>query len=406
MALDLRACLTALVAGGGSDLHLKVGRPPLGRYDGVLRPILPDGPPLTAEDTDGALRQMIVDPEHAAAFGADHELDLAHDEPGIARLRVNAFRQRGLVSIVCRVVPDAPTSIEELGLPPVVAELADEERGLVLVTGATGSGKSTTLAAMVDRINRRRPCHVVTIEDPIELLHQDRMAVVNQREVGTDTAGFGPALRRVLRQDPDVILIGELRDEETVRAALSAAETGHLVLSTVHTIDAAEAVGRLVGFFPPHQHAQIRAMLATTLQGVVSQRLVPLVEGHGRRAVCEILRATGLVRDVLRDAGRTDELGAVVADGGHYGMQTFDQALCRLVLDGVVAREDAMRAAARPHDLDLLLRSEGRTGTSMADVADQARRGSGGGASGRGPAADAPAAGTRASGAAPVLPAV
>jgi twitching motility protein PilT len=387
MGLDLRACLTALVAGGGSDLHLKVGRPPLGRYDGVLRPILPDAPELTADDTDGALRHMLSDPEHAAAFAVDHELDLAHHEPGVARLRVNAFRQRGLVSIVCRVVPDAPTSIEELGLPPVVAELADEERGLVLVTGITGSGKSTTLAAMVDRINRRRACHVVTIEDPIEMLHQDRMAVVNQREVGTDTAGFGQALRRVLRQDPDVILIGELRDEETVRAALSAAETGHLVLSTVHTIDAAEAVGRLVGFFPPHQHTQIRAMLATTLQGVVSQRLVPLADGPGRRAVCEVLRATGLVRDVLRDAGRTGELNAVIAEGAHYGMQTFDQALCRLVLDGVVAREDAMRAAARPHDLDLLLRADGRAGTSMADVADQARRGA------QGPG-DAPAGGS------------
>jgi twitching motility protein PilT len=374
MAIDLRACLTALVAGGGSDLHLKVGRPPLGRFDGVLRPILPGLPPNTAEDTEAALRLMLKDEAAARTFAQDHELDLAHHEEGVARLRVNAFRQRGLVSIVCRVVPDAPTSLEDLGLPPAIAELADEERGLVLVTGITGSGKSTTLAGMIDRINRAKPCHVVTIEDPIEMLHQDRVAVINQREVGSDTGSFGQALRRVLRQDPDVILIGELRDEETVRAALSAAETGHLVLSTVHTIDAAEAVGRLVGFFPPHQHTQIREMLATTLQGVVSQRLVPVAEGKGRRAVCEILRATGLVKDILRDAGRTGELNAVIAEGAHYGMQTFDQALCRFVLDGVVTREDAMRAAARPHDLDLLLRADGRSGTSMADVADQARR--------------------------------
>lgn len=374
MPVDLRACLTALVAGGGSDLHIKVGRPPMGRFDGDLRPILADHPVLTAEDTDHVLRHMLRTEEEVRTFAEDDELDLAHQEDGVARLRVNAFRQRGLVSIVCRVIPDAPTSLEDLHLPPAIASLADEERGLVLVTGITGSGKSTTLAGMVDRINRSKPCHVVTIEDPIEMLHQDRLAIVNQREVGSDTRSFGQALRRVLRQDPDVILIGELRDEETVRAALSAAETGHLVLSTVHTIDAAEAVGRLVGFFPPHQHTQIREMLATTLQGVISQRLVPVADGRGRQAVCEILRATGLVRDVLRDAGRTGELNAVIAEGAHYGMQTFDQALCRFVLDGVVTREDAMRAAARPHDLDLLLRADGRSGTSMADVADASRR--------------------------------
>ncbi|MCK9250157.1 MAG: PilT/PilU family type 4a pilus ATPase [Solirubrobacteraceae bacterium] len=381
MSVDLRACIAALVAGDGSDLHLKVGRPPMARIDGTLRELIPGHEPLTPGDTDAALRRMLPEGGAEQAFGTDHEVDLAHHEEGLARLRVNAFRQRGHVSIVCRVVPDQPSTLEDLGLPEVIGGLADEERGLVLVTGITGSGKSTTLAAMVDRINRSRPCHVVTIEDPIEMLHQDRMAIINQREVGADTHGFAPALRRVLRQDPDVILIGELRDEETVRAALSAAETGHLVLSTVHTLDATGAVDRLVGFFPPHQHQQIRSMLAATLQGVVSQRLVPRAgvdgrPGSGRLAVCEILRATGLVRDIVQDPRRINELNQVIAEGAHYGMQTFDQALCRMVLDGEVARDDAMKAAARPNDLDLLLRAEGRSATSMDDVADQQRRGS------------------------------
>ncbi len=377
MPVDLRACLAALVAAGGSDLHLKVGRPPSGRFDGDLRPIRPEQPALTAEDTELVLREMLTDGAAEQAFAAEHEIDLAHRVEGVARLRVNAFRQRGLVSIVCRVVPDAPPSLDELGLPAAIGELADEQRGLVLVTGITGSGKSTTLAAMVDRINRARPCHIVTIEDPIEMLHVDQRAIVNQREVGADTHGFGPALRRVLRQDPDVILIGELRDEETVRAALAAAETGHLVLSTVHTLDAPGAVNRLVGFFPPHQHQQIREMLAATLQGVVSQRLVRRADGDGRLAVCEVLRSTGLVRDIVRDPARIDELTLAIVEGGHYGMQSFDQALCRFVLDGAIDRDEAMRAAARPHDLDLLLRADGRAGTSMADVADQTERGGG-----------------------------
>ncbi len=374
MPVDLRTCLAALVSQDGSDLHIKAGRPPLGRIDGVLRPLLPDAAPLSAAETEAMAQAMLPDDEARARFAEEHEIDLAHTEPGIARLRVNAFRQRGSVAIVCRVVPDVPRSLDELGMPPVIGELADEERGLILVTGITGSGKSTTLAGMVDRINRSRDCHVVTIEDPIEMLHEDRRASINQREVGHDTGSFAQALRRVLRQDPDVILIGELRDEETVHAALSAAETGHLVLSTVHTLDATGAVDRLVGFFPPHQHQQIREALALTLQGVVSQRLVPLAGGKGRAAVCEVLRATGLVKDIVRDPARLGELEQVIADGAHYGMQTFDQALCRMVLDGTVAREDAMRAAARPHDLELLLRADGRMGTSMDDVADQQRR--------------------------------
>lgn len=385
-ATSLSAMLAELAAGGGSDLHLKVGKPPMVRVDGDLRPLWADAAPLTDADTEGVLQTMLPGAEAAEHFARDNEIDLAHEEPGIARVRVNAFRQRGVVSIVCRLIPDHIASLDEIGLPDVIRELADEERGLVLVTGVTGSGKSTTLAAMIDRINRTRPAHVVTIEDPIEFVHTDRKAVINQREVGADTASFNQALRRVLRQDPDVILVGELRDQESVETALAAAETGHLVLSTVHTVDAPETVNRLIGFFPPHQHDQIRSMLSGTLQGVISQRLVRASAG-GRVAACEVLRTTGLVRDCLRRADRIQELPEAIAGGAHYGMQTFDQALCEMVLDGRVARDEALRAAASPHDLELLLRAKGRRGTSMADVDDAAARAEDTGAA---PAAEAP----------------
>jgi twitching motility protein PilT len=263
-------------------------------------------------------------------------------------------------------------TVAQLALPPVITDLADEERGIILLTGTTGSGKSTTLAAMIDHINETRSCHVVTIEDPIEYLHRDKRSVINQREVGDDTHSFGRALRRVLRQDPDVILVGEMRDEETVRTALSAAETGHLVLSTVHTVDAAESINRLLDFFPPHQHSQVRAMLGGTLKGVVSQRLVPGANG-GRVAACEILRMTGRVRDMIVDPAQTGRLGEVISEGAYYGMQTFDQALYQHVKGGLVAVEDALRAASSPHDFKLLLQADGRRGTTMEDVADATR---------------------------------
>jgi twitching motility protein PilT len=288
----------------------------------------------------------------------------------LARFRVNAFRQRGVISIVARVIPFAVRTIDELGLPPVMSELADEERGLILLTGTTGSGKSTTLAAMIDQINETKSRHIVTIEDPIEYLHTDRSSIINQREVGQDTESFRRAMRRVLRQDPDVILIGEMRDEETVRSALSAAETGHLVLSTVHTLDAPETVNRIIDFFPLHEQSQARAMLAGTLKGVVSQRLVQTPDRDGRVAVCEILRMTGRVRDMIMDPEQTGRLREVIAEGEYYGMQTFDQALLRHYQAGRVSMEDALRVASSPHDFKLLVSAEGRTATSMDDLVD------------------------------------
>jgi twitching motility protein PilT len=284
------------------------------------------------------------------------------------------------------VIPYAVKTVEELGLPPVIRDLAEEERGLILLTGTTGSGKSTTLAAIIDHINETRASHIVTIEDPIEYLHRDRNSIINQREVGMDTASFSRAMRRVLRQDPDVILIGEMRDEETVRTALSAAETGHLVLSTVHTLDAAESVNRIIDFFPLHEQSQARAMLAGTLKGVVSQRLVPTPDGSGRVAVCEILRITGRARDMITDPDQTDRLREVIAEGEYYGMQTFDQALLRHYQAGRVSMDDALRVATSPHDFKLLVAGDGRTSTSMADVGEAAQRAAAAG-SGHGPAA-------------------
>ncbi|HMS62599.1 MAG TPA: type IV pilus twitching motility protein PilT [Solirubrobacteraceae bacterium] len=373
MPLDLDAALRYLVHNDGSDLHLKAGAPPMTRIDGALRPI--EGlPELSPEETEAAVHQMLHDPNKLREFADDNEVDFSYAIEDVARFRVNAFRQRGDVSIVARAIPVNIRSIEDLALPEVVGTLAEEERGIVLLTGTTGSGKSTTLAAMIDHINSTRARHVVTIEDPIEFLHVDKRSLINQREVGQDTASFKRALRRVLRQDPDVILIGEMRDEETVHTALSAAETGHLVFSTVHTVDASETVNRLIDFFPPHMHQQVRAMLAGTLKGIISQRLVPSADG-GRVAACEILRMTGRVRDMIMDHEQTGRLPEVIADGGYYGMQTFDQALFGHLKAGRVTMEEAMLAASSPHDFKLLVAADGKRGTTMDDVADaEARR--------------------------------
>jgi twitching motility protein PilT len=313
---------------------------------------------------------MLPDSGKLAEFEADNEVDFAYAIDGLARFRVNAFRQRGSVSIVARAIPYSIRSVADLGLPPVISELAEEERGIILVTGTTGSGKSTTLAAMIDQINATESKHVVTIEDPIEFLHPDKKSIINQREVGQDTESFKRALRRVLRQDPDVILIGEMRDEETVHTALSAAETGHLVLSTLHTLDAPETINRIIDFFPPHQHQQARAMIAGTLKGIVSQRLVPTPDGTGRVATVEVLRMTGRVRDMIMDPEQTGRLREVISEGEYYGMQTFDQALLAHYQAGRVTMEDAIRVATSPHDFKLLVASEGRRATSMDDVAD------------------------------------
>src|SRR4051794_9535629 len=365
--IDVKQTLHELVDKGGSDLHLKVGAAPLFRVNGELAGS-EGAAPLTAEDTEGALKQLLNDDSKLEEFAKEHEVDFSFEIPDVARYRINAFQQRGVISMACRAIPHKISTIEELALPPVVTELAEEERGIVLLTGTTGSGKSTTLAAMIDHMNSATSKHIVTIEDPIEFVHKDKRSAINQREVGMDTASFKRALRRVLRQDPDVILIGEMRDEETVHTALSAAETGHLVLSTIHTVDASESINRMLDFFPPHQHGQARSMIAGTIKGVISQRLVPAADG-GRVAACEILRMTGRVRDMIIDPSQTGRLPEVIASGGYYGMQTFDQALFGHVKAGRVTFEDAMAVASSPHDFKLLMQADGRLGTTMEDVA-------------------------------------
>ena len=368
---ELDPALKHLIDCDGSDLHLKVGSQPSVRAHGRLGPI-PGSEQLSPEDTERVFRQMLADEAKLSEFAREHEVDFSYAIPGFSRFRCNAFMQRGAISIVCRAIPFNIKSVDELLLPPVISELAEEERGIILLTGTTGSGKSTTLAAMIDQINSREAKHIVTIEDPIEYLHPDKRSIINQREIGEDTTSFGRALRRVLRQDPDVILIGEMRDEETVRTALSAAETGHLVLSTLHTLDAPESVNRIIDFFPPHMHDQARAMLGATLKGVISQRLVPTADGTGRVAVCEVLRMTGRVRDMIVNPEETGKLPEAIAEGGYYGMQTFDQALLGHVEAGRVSMDVALRAATQPHDFKLLVASGGQRSTSVEQVLDAA----------------------------------
>ncbi len=359
--------LRLVIATGGSDLHLKVPAIPLIRQQGKLVPIA-GTEPLGPADTEHVFRGMLTNERKLEEFEREREVDFSYGVPGVARFRVNAFYQRGTISLVCRAIPFEIKTCEELMLPEVINDLADEERGMILLTGTTGSGKSTTLAAMIDRMNTTQSKHIVTIEDPVEFLHNDKQSIVNQREVGEDTGSFGRALRRVLRQDPDVILIGEMRDEETVRTALSAAETGHLVLSTVHTVDAAESVNRIIDFFKPEEQHQARAMLAGTLKGVISQRLVPTPDGKGRVATCEVLRMTGRVKDMIMDPDQTGQLNEVISEGAYYGMQTFDQALLGHVQAGLVTMEDALRAATAPHDFKLLVSSDGQRSTSVDQV--------------------------------------
>jgi twitching motility protein PilT len=364
---DIDDALMKVIEADASDLHLKVPSPPVIRRHGGLVPI-PDSEALRPEDTERTLFHMLTDETKLESFRSEREVDFSYSLPGVARFRVNAFVQRGSVSIVCRAIPFQVKTARELMLPEVIDQIADEERGLILLTGTTGSGKSTTLAAMINHINTTYAKHIVTIEDPVEFLHRDKMSIINQREVGEDTASFARALRRVLRQDPDVILIGEMRDEETVRTALSAAETGHLVLSTIHTVDAAESVNRIIDFFPQAEQRQARAMLAGTLKAVVSQRLVPTPDKHGRVATCEILRMTGRVRDMIMNPDETGKLPEVIYEGAYYGMQTFDQALLAHVQAGRVAMDDALKAATHPHDFKLLVSSDGQRHTSVESV--------------------------------------
>jgi twitching motility protein PilT len=347
--------LADLGTNDGSDLHVKVGTPPKVRRSGALVPL--DHPALTDEQT-GVIAATIVPSDRRQRFETAGEVDFAYSLPGVGRFRVNVFRQRGSVSAVFRKLRFGGPSFDEMHLPDTIRTLSEEHRGLVLVTGPTGSGKTTTLAAMIENLNHHRQCHIVTIEDPIEVLFRDDVASINQREVGNDTESFLSALRAALRQDPDVILIGEMRDTETVRAALQAAETGHLVLSTLHTVDATETVNRVVDFFPPHQQGQIRLTLAGAIKGIVCQRLVPTVDG-GLRPCHEILVNTGRVAERIADPDKTAEIHEVIAEGGYYGMVTFDQSLLHLVRDGVVSVEDALAASTSPHDFQLQLQQAG-----------------------------------------------
>jgi len=369
LMFDIDAALRTLVEQEGSDLHVKVPSPPLTRVHGELAP-LPGAEPLSPEHSEAALRQILTDPRLLEELEREGEVDFAYSIPGLSRFRVNAFRQRGSISIACRAIPFQVRTVEDLGLPPVISRLADEQRGIILLTGTTGSGKSTTLAAMVDHINSRRARHVITLEDPIEYLHRDKRSIVNQREVGSDTESFARAMRRVLRQDPDVILIGEMRDEETVRTALAAAETGHLVLSTLHTLDATETVNRIIDFFPPHLQQQARVMLAATLRGVVGQRLVLRSGGQGRVAVCEVLVSTGRVQDLILNPTETGRLTEVISEGEYYGMQTFDQALLGHVMEGRIDEPTAFEYASSPHDFKLMLAARGKRASGIEQVLD------------------------------------
>jgi twitching motility protein PilT len=367
MAFDIDAALRYVVEREGSDLHVKVDAPPMARVHGALKPI--DGAEtLTSEDTEAALEHILTDASLLQEFADVGEADFSYEIRGLSRFRVNAFRQRGWVSIACRAIPFQVRTIDDLGLPEVIRTLAEQPRGIVLLTGTTGSGKSTTLAAMIDHINATRSRHIVTLEDPIEYLHRDKLSIINQREVGADTESFARAMRRVLRQDPDCILIGEMRDEETVRTALAAAETGHLVLSTLHTLDASETINRIIDFFPPHLQQQARVMLASTLRGAVSQRLVPRVDGNGRVAVCEVMVVTGRVQDLILNPQETGRITEVIAEGSYYGMQTFDQALLGHVTEGHITEETALEVASSAHDFKLMLAADGQRASGIEQV--------------------------------------
>jgi twitching motility protein PilT len=353
--VDLTSLLRILAEEGGSDLHLKVGAPPTIRVDGRLRRL--PGNRLTNADTTMAAQQ-ILPTDRRETLERQNEADFAYSVAGVGRFRVNVFRQRGSVSLVFRWVHVGSPGFDDLGLPPVVRQLADAPRGLILVTGATGCGKTTTLAAMIDYINARKPVHILTIEDPIEVIHQDRMATVNQRELGVDTDDYVKAMRAAMRQDPDVIFIGEIRDAETVSAALAAGETGHLVLSTLHTTNAVETVNRIVDFFPSYQQHQVRISLASALLGVVCQRLVPRA-GGGRTPVLEVMVNNGRVADRIIDAKRTSEIHQIIDEGEYYGMMTFDHSLLTMVQNGLVTIEDAMHSATNAHDFGLRLEQAG-----------------------------------------------
>jgi len=359
--MEINELLKTAIENGASDLHIKVGSYPILRITGELTPLNSEG--RVSQQDAMKIASTVMSPGQREIFKKRNELDFAYSVPGLGRFRCNIFIQRGTIGIVFRVIPMRIPTIEELNLPDVLKKIAMEPRGLVLVTGTTGSGKSTTLAAMIDYINMNRTCNVITIEDPIEYLHRDKMSIINQREVGSDTESFSKALRSALRQDPDVILVGEMRDFETIQTALVAAETGHLVFSTLHTIDAAETINRVIAVFPPYQHKQVRMQLSSVIKGIISMRLMPKADGKGRVPAVEVLVATATIKDCILDPDKTKLIPDVIAQGKiHYGMQTFDQSLFDLFKAGLITYEEALRWASNPDDF--VLRVKGVRSTS------------------------------------------
>jgi twitching motility protein PilT len=350
--MDVNELLKTAHSQGASDLHLKVGSCPILRINGELSPVSSENR-LSQEDTL-KIAFTVMSPGQREIFKKKNDIDLAYSVPGLGRFRCNIFIQRGTIGLVFRVIPMRIPTIEELLLPDVIKKISLEPRGLILVTGTTGSGKSTTLAAIIDNINNNRTDHIITIEDPIEYLHRDKRSIVNQREIGNDTESFSKALRASLRQDPDVILVGEMRDFETIQTALTAAETGHLVLSTLHTIDATETVNRIISVFPPYQHKQVRIQLASVLKAIISMRLVPKMDGNGRVPAVEVLIATATIKDCILDPDKTKIIPDVIAQGAlHYGMQTFDQSIFNLYKSNLISYEEALRRATNPDDFAL-----------------------------------------------------
>jgi twitching motility protein PilT len=349
--MTIEDLLHIMVERGASDLHLKTGSAPMIRIDGELTPVTYE---VLTPDVVRRMIESILTDEQKARFIAEKELDLAYSVPGLSRFRINVYLQRGTWGTAIRVIPARPFTIDELKLPPILKDMSMKPRGLILVTGPTGSGKSTTLAAMINHINENRRCHIVSVEDPIEFLHKDKNSVICQREVGADTHSFSHALRHVLRQDPDVILIGEMRDLETTSIAITAAETGHLVLATLHTSSAPTTIDRIIDIFPPHQQSQIRMQLSVTIEGVLCQTLLPKAKGSGRVMAMEIMPVTPAVRNIIRE-GKTHQIPNIIQSGMQYGMQSLDMALRNLYLQGMVTFEDALAKAAVPEEFARLV---------------------------------------------------
>ncbi len=350
--MELNDILTVAVKAKGSDVHIKAGLQPVVRIDGKLRPI-PNAPRVTAD----AIREVafsLMNERQKRIFEECYEVDLSYGIPGLSRFRASIYSQRGTIAMIFRIISFSVPSFEALNLPPVLGKLSLEERGLILVTGTTGSGKSTTRASMVNYINDNRTCNIITVEDPVEYLHKDKKSIISQREIGFDTLSFANALKSALRQDPDVILVGEMRDLETIETALTAAETGHLVMSTLHTLDAAETINRIISVFPPYHQRQVRMQLSGVLKGVISQRLVPKADGTGRVPAVEVMVSTGRIRECIDDKDKTKQIPEAIAQGyTTYGMQTFDQSLMYLYTKKFITYEEALRQSSNPDDFAL-----------------------------------------------------